>query len=186
MQLRDGAILQGERLILRDLTLDDVGEAYERWMNDPEVIRFLESRFRPHTIASIREFVRAQQDDPASLFLAMVVRDSRRHIGNIKLGNISPHHATGEVGLMIGEKDCWNRGYATEAVRLISDYAFQVLGIHKLIAGFYAANEGSINAFRKAGFSIEGVQKELVEFDGARMDGILMGRIAPARSGPRA
>ena len=78
-------------------------------MNDPEVTRFLETRFAAQTEDGIRQYIESVLRDPAYLFLAIVLRDGDRHIGNIKMGPISRIHGSADVGLLIGEKDCWGR-----------------------------------------------------------------------------
>lgn len=176
-------LITGERLHLRRLTLDDVGEAYLRWMNDPEVIRFTETRFSRQTIESLRAFVNASQG-PNSLLLAIVEKASGRHIGNIKVG-INSLHRFGSVGIIIGEKDCWGKGYATEAVRLLRDYAFAELKMEKLCAGCYDGNLGSVRAFEKAGFFLEGRRIGQVDFEGRRIDVILLGCLPPSTDGGR-
>ena len=56
------------------------------------------------------------------------------------------------VRILLGDKNCWGKGYATETIEVLTEHAFGVLGLHKLTAGAYAENVGSIRAFEKAGF----------------------------------
>lgn len=171
--------LSGGPLYLREVRLEDVNENYYRWMNDPDVTRFLESRFYPHSLESLRQFVTGKQGDRNNVFLAIVLHDGDRHIGNIKLGPIDWIHRLGEIGILIGEKDCWGKGYASQAICLLADYAFNRLDLYKLTAGCYGNNEGSTRAFEKAGFVREGVRKEHFFCDGTRVDLILLGRVRP-------
>jgi ribosomal-protein-alanine N-acetyltransferase len=173
--------LAGERLYLREVRPCDAGETYYRWMNDPEVTRFLESRFFPQSVEGLRQYVNERLGDRNNVFLAIVLRDGHRHIGNIKLGPIDWIHRRGDIGLLIGEKDCWGRGYATEAIRLLTDYAFATLNLRKLTAGAYAANEGSARAFEKVGFTREGLLKAHSFCQGTYVDLILLGLV---RTGP--
>lgn len=170
--------VEGERILLRDLRESDVGEAYLRWMNDPEVTHFLESRFERHTPESLRGFVARHARDPGHRLFAITLRQGGRHIGNLKLGPIEERHRRAEIGLLVGERDCWGKGFATEAISLATEYAFRELGLRKVTAGCYAPNEGSLRAFRRAGFAIEGVRKEHCLLDGAFVDLVLLGRIA--------
>lgn len=175
------AVALGPRLYLRPVTLADAGEKYLRWMNDPEVNQYLESRFARATLAGLKDFIRSMRKDPAHVFLAIVLRDDDRHIGNIKLGPINRTHGFGEIGIMLGEKDCWGRGYATEAIETLCRHAFGTLGLHKLTAGAYASNKGSIKAFLRAGFSREGVRRSQYRRGDAWEDLVVMGRVDPAR-----
>jgi RimJ/RimL family protein N-acetyltransferase len=171
--------LSGPRLYLRDVRPEDVNENYYRWMNDPEVMRFLESRFFPNSLESLRQYVTAKQGDRNNVFLAIVRHEDDRHIGNIKLGPIDWIHRLAEVGILIGEKDCWGKGYATEAIRLVVEYGFNRLDLHKHTAGCYGNNEGSTRAFERAGFVREGVRKEHFFCNGVWVDLILLGQVRP-------
>jgi len=169
--------LEGERIYLREVRPSDVNETYYKWMNAPEVTRFLESRFNPNSIETLREYVEGKLGDRENVFLAIVLKDRDRHIGNIKLGPINWIHRFADIGILIGEQDCWGKGYAGEAIQLMVDYAFGKLNLHKLTAGSYSLNQGSVKAFQKVGFEIEGVRKELFYCDGGYVDHILMGML---------
>lgn len=169
--------LNGNRIYLREVRLADVNDAYYRWMNDPEATAFLESRFFPNSLESLREYVAARQQDRDNVFLAIIAKDQERHIGNIKLGPIQWIHRNADIGILIGEKDCWGKGYAREAIQLVSAFAFQALNLHKLTAGAYESNVGSIKAFERAGFVIEGVLKEQVFSKGRYENIVLMGLV---------
>lgn len=170
-------VVDGERLRLRDIEADDANETYVGWMNDPEVNRYTESRFSPHTPESIRRYIETITSTDDSLFLAIVEKETGHHIGNIKLGDIDRHHGTAEVGIIIGDKNCWGRGYGCEAIDILAGYAFATLGLRKLTAGFYVTNTGSIRAFEKAGFVVEGVMKEQYISDGKAINAVRLGRL---------
>ncbi len=167
--------IEGERLYLRGVTRADVTEKYLSWMNNPAVMQYLESRFYPHSLDSLLEFVAAMEHDRDNLFLAIVLKDVDRHIGNIKLGPINWLHRFADIGLLIGEQDCWGKGYATEAIQILTHYAFNRLNLHHLTAGCYAQNVGSAKAFIKAGWQQEGLRPKHFFSDGIYVDEILLG-----------
>jgi RimJ/RimL family protein N-acetyltransferase len=78
-------------------------------------------------------------------------------VGNIKVGPVNARHAFADMSYFIGERQCWGRGYATEAIRLATDFGFARLGLHRLQAGLYAGNVGSGRALEKAGYRREAV-----------------------------
>jgi RimJ/RimL family protein N-acetyltransferase len=176
--------IESPRLYLREVRPSDVNERYYAWMNDPDVTRYLESRFHPASMESLREYVGERLRDRSSVFLAIVLKDDDRHIGNIKLGPINWIHRTADIGLLIGEKDVWNSGYATEAIAAVTDYAFRTLNLHKVTAGCYHTNEGSARAFLKVGFVEEGRRAGYFWSDGAYVDMIILGKLRP--EGPAA
>ncbi len=177
-------VIDGERLRLRDLRIEDAQDYYADWMNDPEVVRFTESRLVRHTRENLRDFIEGLAASPRDLFLAITKKKDGRHIGNIKLGNINFYHGTAELGIIIGDKSCWGLGFAGEAINLIADYAFNTIGLHKLIAGNYTPNTGSTRAFEKAGFKIEGILRDHSIYQGNRIDVYLLGRLRSADRDP--
>jgi len=172
-----GKYLESERIYLREVRLSDVNENYYKWMNDPEIIRYLESRFYPNSLESIQDFVKSKLGDRESILFAIVLKEDDRHIGNIKIGPVNWFHRLADVGLLIGEKDCWGKGYATEAIKLITEYGFRVLNLHKITASCYGGNSGSAKAFIKAGYFEEGVRKSHFFSEGKYEDLILLGKI---------
>lgn len=163
------------------LTHEQATDRYLSWMHDPEVTRYLESRFAPPSgLSDLVAFIDACSASPTDLLLGMFLSDTQEHIGNIKLGPINPHHRTAEIGLLIGERSCWGKGHAARAISLVTDHAFSALGLIKVTAGCYAANIGSTVAFQRAGFIIEGRRLLQWECDGDRQDGVLLGKVNPA------
>jgi RimJ/RimL family protein N-acetyltransferase len=165
-------------LILRSLDAGDATGPYVDWMRDPEVTRFLEVRLSPPDEAALETFIVKMNGSQDNLLLGLFLREMpQRHIGNIKLGPIDERHKAASIGIAIGAKDCWGRGFATQAVAALSDYAFDALGLERLEAGFYADNEASQRAFQRAGFVLEGLRRGGRLFNGVRTDEILMGRV---------
>jgi RimJ/RimL family protein N-acetyltransferase len=174
--------LTGHRIYLREVRLSDVNENYYRWMNDPEVTQYLESRFYPNSMEGLCEYVTAKLADRDNVFLAIMLKETDRHIGNIKLGPINWIHSLADIGLLIGEKDCWGQGYATEAIQVMVDYAFHQLNLRKLTAGCYHTNQGSAKAFQKAGFTLEGVRRQHYYSGGTYVDLVLLGLVKPTEN----
>lgn len=170
----------GKRLCLRDVRLSDAGGSYLQWMNDQEVLKYTESRFHPYTKERLKEYIRTINKNPDFIFRAITLRDSGRHIGNIKLGPVDWNHRFGDIGVIIGAKDCWGRGYAAESIRLLADYAFSSLKLHKLTAGCYGVNSPSVKAFEKAGFVQEGHRPSQYLSDGRYVDLVCLGLLNPS------
>src|SRR5262245_32549351 len=133
--------LVGREIYLRRLTEADVTQRYVNWLNDPEVNKFMESRFVVWTLQSLTCYLQEHMNE-RNYFFAICLED-HRHVGNIKLGPINRHHLTGDIGLMIGEKNAWGRDLGTEAIRLLKEFAFSQLELIKLTAGVYATNLAS-------------------------------------------
>lgn len=159
------------------LTPELVTDDYVSWLNDPEVGRFLESRFAVHDKDATIAFVRSHLDNPDSLLLGIRCHSLGRHIGNIKLGPINRMHGLAEVGIMIGAKSAWGRGIASRAIAIICAIARDQLGLRKLSAGCYVSNQGSERAFVRSGFAVEGCRPQHLVLDNRPEDLILMGKL---------
>ena len=168
-------VVHGVKIGLRYLTPEDVSDAYMRWLGDRETMSFTESRHYVHTIDSVRAYVVSCTASSSTHLLGIIELASCRHIGNIKIGPISVHHQCASVGLIIGEKDCWGRGYATEAIGLAVRHAFLTIGLHKLTAGVIAGNESSLRAFAKNHFVVEGIRRKQNFCEDGWRDEVLLG-----------
>ena len=168
-------VLNSKRLILRSIESKDINQTYLNWLNDPNVNQFLETRFFPQSIESIQSYWHNHRDDKHSPWLAITLRDNKKHIGNIKIGPIQWVHRSADISIFIGEQDCWGKGYATEAIALIRDWSFNELDLQKLNSGIYSGNIGSRRAFEKCGFKLEGTLQDEVYCNGGRLDVWRMG-----------
>ena len=162
--------IRSKRLLLRTLIQENVTETYVSWLNDPEIGRFLETRFKTHSERDVSAFVAEIQNDPLSHLFGLFLHEDGRHIGNIKVGPINPIHRVADVSLLIGDTACWGRGYATEAIRALSGWAFRELVLSKLSASMYAENMGSARAFERAGYRREGVRRRHYLLEGRPSD----------------
>lgn len=166
--------IQGQRIFLRPLVEDDVGEEYLEWMRDPLVTQYLESRDQTQTLDTLRTFVRSMNASPRDHLFGIFLVQGGEHIGNIKIGSIREPHRSADLGLIIGCRSAWGKGYGTEVIALATRHAFEQLGLNKLWAGMYAENLGSYHAFIKAGYREVGRFRRHILFKGRYIDSILV------------
>lgn len=171
-------LIDGEGFFLRRLTVDDCTMDYVRWLNDPRVNRFLETRFSTQTLESIRSFVAEKASSSTEFLYGIFAGEEARHIGNIKLGPVRIPHLSAAVSLFIGDETWWGKGIASKAIAILSKHAFDHMGLQKLHAGMYEANKGSLNAFLKAGYHEEGLLRSHVMDGDVRSDIHLVGIVA--------
>ena len=164
-------ILQSEHIQLKTLTYRDVSQKYVDWMNDPDVTRYTESRFQKHNMESVKDYVKAISGSSED-YLYGIYEDGD-HIGNIKL-HANMHHNLGDIGILIGDKTKWGRGYATEAIRALTRHGLETLEMHKISAGIYSNNQGSIKAFKAAGYNEEGIHELTYLSNGEYVGEIIM------------
>lgn len=167
----------GEHVFIRLLCQDDVNEEYLKWLRDSEVIRFLESRWRSYTIDDLKLYVKSINESHDNYIFGIFLLESEKYIGNIKIGNINFIHRFGDIGLLIGDKSEWRKGYGTEAIQLATKFAFEDLDLRSFIAGIYSNNIASYKAFLKAGYEQVGLLKRIVLCEGRYVDKILMQKL---------
>lgn len=147
-------------LTCRNISIDDCNETYVNWLNDKDVNKFLEVRWERQSIDTIKEYAEYMIKSNHSILFAITYGKSKIHIGNIKIGSISEHYHNAEISYFIGKKEYWGKGIATRAIKLVSEYGFNELKLHKMIVGVFDENIGSIKALKKAGFVEEACFKE--------------------------
>lgn len=148
--------LEGNRARLRLVEPADCGERYLSWLLDPEVNRYLETRWSEQTLDTVRAFVASMADSPDSYLFAIVDRESGGHVGNVKIGPVNRIHQFADVSYFVGDRGAWGKGFGTEAVVLATRFGFERLGLHRVQAGLHETNIGSRRVLEKSGFTFEG------------------------------
>ena len=164
--------LDTKRLKLRPLGLEHVSYQYVDWMNDSEVIKYLESG-GDYNITKLKDYISGLIEKDI-LCWAIHTRESNTHIGNIKIDPINFTHMYAEYGAMIGAKEHWGMGYAREASQATIQYCFHTLHLRKICLGVICENTSAIRLYKKLGFRVEGVYKKHVYYDGKFIDIIRM------------
>ena len=165
----------GLQVYISPLTSNDVGHAYLSWMNDIDLTQYMESRFAKYNLRDLKDYVENVSRDKQTYMWGVYETATDLHVGNIKLGPIDPNHMNADIGLIIGERKVWGRGYATEAIKLVCRHSFSSIGLNKITAGIYSVNKGSEKAFINAGFKREGLLQDQYVFEGGFVDKIIMG-----------
>lgn len=167
-------MIEGTTVNLRAPEMSDL-ERNHSWVNDREVTRFLVLRY-PIALAAEEEWLRGVAGKMMSYeapFFAIETKDGQ-HIGNTNLFNVQPENRCAELGIMIGEKSCWSRGYGTDALRTLLSFGFEEMNLHRIALNVYAFNERGIACYRKVGFIEEGRMRERIYTEGAYHDLIWM------------
>ncbi|MFC1723149.1 GNAT family N-acetyltransferase [Nanoarchaeota archaeon] len=162
----------GDRIYLQNLTLEHASEEYAGWLNDSEVNRYLETR--KATIDDLKQYIQKQIDNPNSLFVGVFDKESKTHIGNIKLEPIDWSRRTAVFGILIGDKNYWGKGIGTEATKLIVDFAFKSLDLKEIELGVISTNIPAIHVYKKVGFVIDRVEKNKMKHGNKLYDRIVM------------
>ena len=161
--------IQAERLILKTISFNHCTETYLSWLNDKEVNTYLDSGMFPTTLEDLKKYVESV-NSRSSIFLAIHIIESDKHIGNIKIDPINSIHGLGEYGIMIGDKSEWGKGYAKEATIALIDHCFKKINLRKITLGVVHENIPAVNLYQSIGFQVEGHYKNHGFYNGKYMD----------------
>lgn len=167
-------------ITLRLLTHNDINENYLSWFKDNAVTSFLEVDGRALTKKMVTDYIDEGANSESYYMYAICLTANGNHIGNLKVGPINKKHLVADLVCVIGDSSYWGKGFATEAIKLGNKLAFAKYNIRKLHGQIYADNIGSVKAYCKAGWIIEGVIKGRYLVDGNAMDQILVSCNNPA------
>ena len=163
-----GPVIEGERVRLLPPRAEWAA-VYQRWFADMDVTRYLLSR-HPPSLRQEEEFLEEAARDPNRVMWTIALKDADAAIGAIGIEKIDWRNGDAETGIMIGETGHWRRGYAGEARRLRTAYAFREPGLRKLWTGVWLPNAGSRRALEKAGYRQSGLLRRHGYVDGAWRD----------------
>jgi RimJ/RimL family protein N-acetyltransferase len=167
-------ILVGERVRLRGVRDEDL-PALARWEMDPGRMATLSHRVAPSSEAAARERIAKWSANEGSGlgFAIETLDDPPVLVGHIGLWGAGPKDRCASLGIGFGREHI-GRGYGTDAMRVIVDYGFRELGLHRIQLGVAPFNPAGIRAYQKAGFVEEGRRRESVLHDGRWYDEVLM------------
>ena len=147
-----GEVARGARILLRQKRLGDAPDDY-RWRTAPELSRY--DAARPLAL-NYQEYLALYREEilyPSPYRRSLAIEDeASRHIGNIMYYNIDTLRHEAELGITIGEQQCWSQGYGTEAVRLLAEHLVGKLGFRRVHVKTLTWNERARRCFEKAGF----------------------------------
>ena len=168
------SILVGQRVRLRAVRDDDL-DTLAKWEMDPGRMVTLSNRVAPPSEAAAKERIAkwsANEND--NLGFAIETLDNPPvPVGNIGMWGTRPKDRCATLGIALG-RQYLGRGYGTDAMRIIVDYGFRELGLHRIQLGVAPFNPAGIRAYEKAGFVEEGRLRESVLHDGRWYDEVLM------------
>lgn len=170
------AILIGERIILREYRKDDLSYI-RKWVNNEEITKYLSNIFLyPHTMNDTESFLNSMLQG-SSGFKGYVVahKETEEYIGQIDLIAIDWVNRIATLGIVLGATENLGKGYGTEAITLIQEFAFNKLNLHKLDLEVRDYNERAIRCYKKCGFVEEGRFRENFFVDGKYTDTLFMG-----------
>jgi len=136
---------------LRPIRITDA-EACFRWISDPEVTRLL-GLIRPvRSVEQERAWIASVLADREQQRVFIIADEHGRAIGTCGLRGIDRKEGTAFLGIMIGEKTLWDRGYGTSGTKALLEYAFGELGLGEVRLSCHADNQRALRCYEKVGF----------------------------------
>jgi len=168
-------LFESSRLKLRKMTLEDT-ELYHKWRNDLEVMHFTNPSLDVYPMEMTKKFVEQVilGSHNAKSYL-LVEKENEQSIGIVSLTNIDYKNRNAECIIDIGEKDYWGKGFGSEGLMLLLDYAFYEMNLHRVSLRVFSFNERAIRMYTKLGFSQEGNSRQSLFRDGKWHDIVHMG-----------
>ncbi len=165
--------LHGSKIVLRPFRPEDT-EALYQGVQDPESKR-LTGTHAKFTYEQIEKYVlsRGEQDDRETFVIAHPETDAI--VGEIVLMDIDDINRNTVLRIALFHEAEFGKGYGTEALRLVLDYAFKTLKLHRVGLDVFDFNPRAIHVYEKLGFKREGVERDSLFYEGTFHDSIIMG-----------
>ena len=164
--------IEGERIYLSPMCIEDA-EKYTKWMNDFKVTDKINASTNVVTKESEKEWIE-KNSRIGNYQFAIVKQENDELIGNCSLFDIDFINQIGTVGIFIGEEENRNKGYGTEALKLLIDYGFNHLNLNNIMLTVYSFNENAIACYKKVGFKEIGRRREAYFKNNERYDKMFM------------
>ena len=169
-------MIHGEKIRLRAIDREDLPR-FVGWFNDEEVRQGL-NFFLPMSLAEEERWFESMLERNASERpLAIDGREGDRwiHIGSCGLFSFDARDRKAELGILIGDKTYWDKGYGTDTLRTLLRHAFETLNLNRVSLRVFESNQRAIKVYERVGFIMEGRLREDRFSQGRFEDTLIMG-----------
>ena len=162
------------------LTMEEpevIAKSQAQWRRDTEFHRLLDGK--PAALTSekkIKEWLEQHLLDGEPRHYSFSVRtlDGDRHIGSFSLW-VDVIHSEAWIGIGIGDRESWGKGYGTDMLKLCLQYTFTELCLERVTLGLHDYNPRALRSYEKCGFRLEGRTRQDEMREGRRNDSLWMG-----------
>ena len=165
----------GEKVRLREYKKEDIVPA-QNYINNPEVKRLLNPGIPfPTTLADEEKWIESLSATKDVYSFAIETLEDNKYIGGCGINSIDWKNSVAVVGIFIGDKQYWGKGYGTDSMKTLIKFIFEQMNVNKIRLNVFSFNERAIKSYKKCGFKIEGTLRQELYRDGKYYDDILMG-----------
>ncbi len=151
--------ITGERIYLRPYKKADT-VFWQKWDTDSEVQVFMPGLDKELALDDQLKYLEECRKEKSGIYWSILWKENNQLIGTVSVTEINKIHGTGELGIIIGEKDYWGRGIATEAISLVLKCVLSSFGLRRIVAEYEKGNKGMRKALENNGFRRECFCKE--------------------------
>ncbi len=158
----------GKEVFMLPFSKNDITDRYLSWLNDTEVVSYSNQRFINHTYDSSLNYLNGFSNSK-NKFFSINKLNNKKMIGTMTAYE-STNHGVVDIGIMIGDKSVWGKGYGQDAWSTILEWYAQRKDIRKITAGTLACNHGMIRLMERSGMKLEATKKKQEIVDGLPED----------------
>ena len=163
--------LLGDRIYLSPRNSEDV-ELFTEWLNDFEITDYTGRSGILTTLESEKKYLE-ENSSPEATFVIVTIEGDKM-IGTVGLEDVNNINRTATLGIFIGDKDYRDKGYGTEAIKLILEYGFKYMNLNNIKLDLMAFNTRSLKCYEKCGFKEYGRRRKCKFVNGKYYDSISM------------
>lgn len=164
----------GNNIFLSPLRSDDEAiNCYMRWINENEILPWLGRNNQTITWEQEKEWAKGIQNNHYNHYFNIVERSNNKIIGNCEISIIKGTR-NASLGILIGEKECRDKGYGTRVIKALIEFGFNQLNVHRIKLTANSDNIRAIKCYEKAGMIICGREHETQWYNGKWCDTIHM------------
>ena len=167
--------LLGDRIYLSPRNSEDV-ELFTEWLNDFEITDYTGRSGMLTTLAGEKKYLE-ENSSPEATFVIVTIEDNKM-IGTVSLEDINNINRTATLGIFIGDQDYRDKGYGTEAIKLILEYGFKYMNLNNIKLDLMAFNIRALKCYEKCGFKEYGRRRKCKFVNGKYYDSISMDILA--------
>lgn len=149
-----------------------------KWMNDLDVTKYLTTSNMNLSEEAEKKWLKKIKGDDSFHYYGIFLNNTDKLIGGISFHDINQVQRSATLGIVIGEKDEWSKGYGTEAIKLMLDYAFNILNLNNVFLSVYDFNNRAQKCYEKSGFKLIGRRRKSRFLAGKYYDEIYMDILA--------
>ena len=169
-------LLRGERVRLVAMDAEAHAGHLARWSADSEYLRLQGSDpARPFSVAQTKVELEKLLESEDDFFFLIYTLEDDTPIGTIELDGIVWAHGEAWLGIGLGERTLWGRGYGTDAMRVVLRLAFEELNLHRVTLNVFEYNTRALRTYARLGFRVEGRVRQALLREGRRWDLVFMG-----------